>query len=211
MGTIKNPVNNSSGCGTVMRTIPVAIAFNEDPAIAFEIGNCIGALTHGHPDGWLSAGFQSMLVARIIQGFDMDSALDNAMKVLEQKYAPSKSSNSIVEVLNRAMSLPTVSENHGEFIDRNFKDQSTWPGGGWLAHYALAIALYAYRCSPNDPIKAVKISVNHSGDSDTVGAVCGGLVGAIFGPEPFEEELRRTGVTLEAHDEMLGLAKMLLM
>ncbi len=64
-------------------------------------------------------------------------------------------------------------------------------GGGWIAEEALAIALCcalvgedATRAgaSPVDAFRsALLISVNHSGDSDSTGAMCGNLLGARFG------------------------------
>lgn len=53
-------------------------------------------------------------------------------------------------------------------------------GGGWTAEEALGIAVYCavYANTPND---ALLLSINHDGDSDSTGAVCGNLVGAAYG------------------------------
>jgi ADP-ribosylglycohydrolase len=42
-------VNNSKGCGGVMRVAPVGLAVNRDDA--FELGSQTAALTHGHSSG----------------------------------------------------------------------------------------------------------------------------------------------------------------
>lgn len=51
-------------------------------------------------------------------------------------------------------------------------------GGGWRAHETLVIALMAVAMLPNDPWDALRRSVTTIGDSDTIGAVTGGLLGA---------------------------------
>jgi ADP-ribosylglycohydrolase len=55
-------------------------------------------------------------------------------------------------------------------------------GAGWVAEEALAIAVYcAVAADPADPVTALLAAVNHSGDSDSTGAICGNLVGAALG------------------------------
>lgn len=55
MGSIEEPVNNSKGCGGVMRVAPVGLFLHKEPEYAFRIGAEIAAITHGHPTGYLSA------------------------------------------------------------------------------------------------------------------------------------------------------------
>ncbi|KQV18505.1 hypothetical protein ASE03_18465 [Kitasatospora sp. Root187] len=49
-------------------------------------------------------------------------------------------------------------------------------GLGWIAEECPAIAVTA-----PDARSALLLSVNHSGDSDSTGAVCGNLAGALYG------------------------------
>jgi ADP-ribosylglycohydrolase len=54
-----------------------------------------------------------------------------------------------------------------------------------------------------DADSALLAAVNHSGDSDSTGSVCGNLVGAMYG----EEALRRSWLEqLELRDVMVELA-----
>ncbi len=65
-GSSTNRINNSKGCGGVMRTAPVGLIY---PAgRAFTIGVECAAITHSHPSGFLSAGFLSALIARFVRG-----------------------------------------------------------------------------------------------------------------------------------------------
>ncbi len=47
MGTIEQPINNSKGCGGVMRAAPVGLFYRKEEA--FQIACECAALTHGHP------------------------------------------------------------------------------------------------------------------------------------------------------------------
>ncbi|MGB8381546.1 MAG: ADP-ribosylglycohydrolase family protein [Dermatophilaceae bacterium] len=51
MVDVVKPINDSKGCGTVMRIAPVGLAGNR----RFELGCEVAALTHGHPTGILAA------------------------------------------------------------------------------------------------------------------------------------------------------------
>lgn len=68
-GTIENPINNSKGCGGIMRIAPVGLLFHQDPEQAFKTGAELAAMTHGHPSGYLSAGFLAGLIAFINNGY----------------------------------------------------------------------------------------------------------------------------------------------
>jgi ADP-ribosylglycohydrolase len=53
-------------------------------------------------------------------------------------------------------------------------------GGGWVGHEALAIAVCAALSAP-DVASGLLLAVNHSGDSDSTGSICGNLLGAARG------------------------------
>ncbi len=53
-------------------------------------------------------------------------------------------------------------------------------GGGWVADEALAIAVYA-AVTASSFEAGVRTAVNHSGDSDSTGAMAGNLLGAQLG------------------------------
>ena len=54
---------------------------------------------------------------------------------------------------------------------------------GWVGEEALAIAVWAAMKYPNDLKEAIVKAVNHSGDSDSTGAICGYIIGASLGEE----------------------------
>ena len=64
-------------------------------------------------------------------------------------------------------------------------------GGGWVGEETLAIALYCALSHPDDFEKALLLSVNHSGDSDSTGAVCGNLMGMKLGAGVWPEKWKK--------------------
>ena len=82
-GTIISHINNSKGCGGVMRSAPVGLYFWNSPEYAFQYGAESAAITHGHPSGYLSAGTLSAIVAEIITGKELIDAVQVAMNILK--------------------------------------------------------------------------------------------------------------------------------
>lgn len=76
-------------------------------------------------------------------------------------------------------------------------------GAGWRAHHTLIVALLALDMFPDDDMSALRRSVVTTGDSDTIGAVAGALLGAggfTYSDEIFErlEPRYKTWITEEA-------------
>jgi ADP-ribosylglycohydrolase len=183
-GSFNLPLNKSKGCGTVMRVAPVGILFRHNRAIAFREGLAISALTHGHPSGYLSGGFLSSVFADLVNGIDFETAIHNAIYILTCW----PESGEVYSAL-----LNTVD------LHRDLKGRELTPehikklGEGWVAEEALAIALLCALHYPNDFEKGVLAAVNHSGDSDSTGAITGNLLGLMNGaqriPAHFKENL----------------------
>ena len=85
-------------------------------------------------------------------------------------------------------------------------------GEGWTGEEAWAIALYCAVRHVGSIEEALIAAVNHDGDSDSTGAVCGNIMGAIYGYEamkrkrlfcPGSKDLEQT---LELSDIILTLA-----
>ena len=64
MGTTGRPMNDSKGCGGVMRVAPIGLVA-EDP---FRLAADAAALTHGHPSGYLAAGALADLIGELAAG-----------------------------------------------------------------------------------------------------------------------------------------------
>ncbi len=80
-------------------------------------------------------------------------------------------------------------------------------GEGWVAEEALAISLYAALSFPDDFPAAVRLAVNHGGDSDSTGSITGSILGALLGmsaiPSPW---ISAAGDARRAHRDSRGHA-----
>jgi len=56
-------------------------------------------------------------------------------------------------------------------------------GEGWIAEEALAVGIYCLLRFRHDPLGGLIASVNHSGDSDSTGAIAGAVLGALHGAD----------------------------
>jgi ADP-ribosylglycohydrolase len=61
-------------------------------------------------------------------------------------------------------------------------------GDGWVGDEALAISLYCAMAARGDFALGVRLAVNHSGDSDSTGAITGNILGALLGKGEIPEQ-----------------------
>ena len=179
MGTTGEPINNSKGCGGVMRSAPVGLIMPAN--IVFDTACNLAAITHGHPSGYLSAGVFAEIISRIISGFSLSEAINKSLETLKTKPHHAECLAAIYHALALAASEPPSAQT----VERM--------GGGWVGEEALAISLYCSLTAENDFAKGVLLAVNHSGDSDSTGAITGNILGASLGkdaiPAPWLKQL----------------------
>lgn len=166
-GSPRAPLNESKGCGGVMRAASAGL-MADDPEAAFELGCRIAAITHGHPSGWLPAGVLAAMVALLIGGADLPEAAETARRLLDA--APGR--HETAAAMDRALRLASAGPPEPEDLEQL--------GGGWVGEEALAMAHWC-ALSCDNVTDALLAAVNHSGDSDSTGAICGNLVGAARG------------------------------
>jgi ADP-ribosylglycohydrolase len=171
MGTPDRPLNDSYGCGGVMRIAPVGFVWDD----AFDMGCKLAAITHGHPAGYLSAGAMTQVIADISRGTPIREAVET---VLERLRATSRSSE-VTEALEEALRAVDSGPPGAEIVEDL--------GGGWYGYDALAISVYA-ALTAADFRSGALLAVNHSGDSDSTGSITGQLLGAIHGVEAIPGE-----------------------
>lgn len=201
-GTVEQPINDSKGCGGVMRVAPVGLYFGEtlDAAEAARLGAEVAALTHGHEMGYIPA---AMLV-HIIRSVSHNDDISLLNAVLDSKDA-------IRKLFPNAKHLPEFLRLIDLAIDlsrRNVPDQEAIHalGLGWCSDEALAVAIYCSLKYSNDFDKALIAAVNHGGDSDSTGAITGNILGAYVGlsgiPEKYLTNLELLDVIREIADDL---------
>ena len=173
-GTIEEPINNSKGCGGVMRVAPVGL-YHRNSRSAGIIAARVSAITHGHPLGIIPAYILSSMISLIVyKNMSIESALDKAIEELEEdNIFDQENINIMLDLIKKAK----------ELSKENILDTLAIKkiGEGWVAEEALAIALYSALKYSNSIEEPLICAVNHDGDSDSTGAIAGNIIGASLG------------------------------
>ncbi|MDP4146682.1 MAG: ADP-ribosylglycohydrolase family protein [Bacillota bacterium] len=175
-GTVKKHINKSKGCGGVMRAAPAGMYFITSNKDAFKLGCKLAAITHGHPTGYLSAGAFASIISDLCALLPIEDAIKNTIKVLEDM----EGSEETINALKKAVLLAKEGNPSPEKLSQL--------GEGWIGEEALSIAIYCALSYPEDFEKALRLSVNHSGDSDSTGSICGSIMGAKLGLEAIPKQ-----------------------
>ena len=188
MGLIEEPINDSKGCGGVMRAAPAGLVEYLDH---FELGCEVAALTHGHPSGYITAGCLAVMVAALKNGRPLRAALDAAIERAHGQRGHEETTRALRHAAQLADEAPRS------------RRALTSLGEGWVAEEALAIAVYCALSWEEDFEEGVVLAVNHGGDSDSTGAITGNLLGARLGVDAIPARWRDQ-VELRAEIEMIA-------
>ncbi|MEU3614566.1 ADP-ribosylglycohydrolase family protein [Streptomyces sp. NPDC006872] len=187
------PVNpGSKGCGTVMRSAPFGLA-HRSAEQAFATAARCAQTTHGHPTGYYAAGALAAIVAYLVQGESVEGATLRTLRLLGRHSGHEETS----AALNQALDLAAEREPTPEKVEKL--------GAGWVAEEALAIGVYAVLATRRVE-DALLLSVNHSGDSDSTGSVCGNVLGARHGdvglPHEWVEQVEGRATIIALADDL---------
>lgn len=180
----------SDGSGTVMRTSPVAF-LSEDRWVG--VAAYAAAITHGTPNGIAAAILNVAILRELLRGEIKPGGL--IARALE--LATNPQANGLLEVGEWLDGFSVDLTEGFEFlvkllilakIELPYLQAEPWAkdadpslvldNGGWRSPHTLVIALMAVDMLPDDPWAALRRSITTDGDSDTIGAVTGALLGA---------------------------------
>ncbi|MGP3978115.1 ADP-ribosylglycohydrolase family protein [Streptomyces sp. 8N114] len=193
MGTLEQPKNaDSKGCGTVMRSAPFGLLVGWEPGLVFQLAVECAAQTHGHPTGYLAAGAFAAIVHTLARGDDLDTAVQRALVHLAARPDHQETTDALKRALGAVrQGMPSP-------------ERVAALGEGWTAEEALSIGVYCALVA-EDVRHGLLLAVNHSGDSDSTGSICGNLLGAMHGetslPPGWVTELEGRATILELADD----------
>lgn len=208
VGSVEQPINHSKGCGGVMRVAPIGLYFAEK-RLPIQNSDIIGAeaaaITHGHELGWLPAAALVHIIRYMVEhDGDILTAVKEAMITLPIVFPEATKMNELLTILQKAIDLSGT--------DLDDLDAIRQLGQGWVGEEALAIAIYCALKHPTSFEDAIVAAVNHSGDSDSTGAIAGNIVGASLGlsaiPPKYLDTLELRDVILELADDLFNDCQM---
>ena len=196
-------VNNSKGCGGIMRMAPVGL-INTCPSFSGVELQCLGAqlaeLTHCHELGWMPAGVFAHIVSLLSrdEASSVREAATQALNTLPEAFPNAHYLGQLQELLRYTLRL----------ADRDIPDLEAIHalGEGWVAEEALAIGLLCSLRHEDDFAGAITSAVNHGGDSDSTVAIAGNIVGAHLGlagiPQRYLEHLELRDTISKIADDL---------
>lgn len=180
----------SDGCGTVMRVTPAAFAPGYVGVAAFS-----AAITHGTANGIAAAILNAELIqvaknsGTRVAGHLSEIALDMSRRPADYGLLDTGdwldgfpvALDAGFDALAQRF-VTTTAALYGGYADDPWQFDPCIAGGeGWRAHECLATAVLCVDAFPHDAWQALRRAVNTNGDSDSIGAVAGGLLGALHG------------------------------
>lgn len=199
-------VNDSKGCGGVMRVAPIGIFSGAHPGTinlehAGYLAGYAADVTHKHPLSTYSSMALAMIVADCIAHDNIDRemfrfiVMERVFKLLGLYFKEDRHLAELRTLAQKALDLAVS--------DRADTDAIYILGEGWVAEETLAIAVFSVMRYLDDFEKCICCAVNHSGDSDSTGAVAGNIIGGILGYDAIPEKYK---TNLELHDLLLSVA-----
>ena len=197
---IAHPLNQSKGCGGVMRVAPMglkAFPFVDIKTIDRE-GAELAAITHGHSLGYLPAAVLTHMIHQSVYANEALTRLEIVQQARDTVAALFADDPYIGELTGLIDLAITLSQNQDSDLDNIHR-----LGEGWVGDEALAIAVYCALRYQNDFSAGIIAAVNHRGDSDSTGAITGNILGAWLGFDAIDERWKNH---LELYDVILELA-----
>ena len=196
-------VNNSKGCGGIMRMAPVGL-INTSPGFSGvelqHLGAQLAELTHCHELGWMPAGVFAHIVSLLArdEASSVREAATQALNTLPEAFPNAHYLGQLQELLRYTLRL----------ADSDIPDLEAIHalGEGWVAEEALAIGLLCSLRHEDDFAGAITSAVNHGGDSDSTGAIAGNIVGTHLGlggiPQRYLEHLELRDTISKIADDL---------
>ena len=172
---------DAAGNGALMRTGPVALAHLGDRAAVASLARSVAAMTHPHPDSVDACVLWSLALERAIttataESFDWVGSLQSGLEFVDEG--------------RRAVWAERIDEAAGA-------DPVRWSGSnGWVVGaFQAAMAAITSTPVPTDRptdhlVRVLEVASRSGGDTDTVAAIAGALLGARWGVGVVPEEWR---------------------
>jgi ADP-ribosyl-[dinitrogen reductase] hydrolase len=154
----------SNGNGSLMRILPVALAYAGDPGLV-EKASTLSRLTHAHERSRFCCAFYCLVVSELMHRATLREATHFAWEVMEERWQFSKEERVRFDRLHP-----------DELFAR--KEEQIGSGGHVVDTLEAALWVNERHSSYSD---AVLHAVNLGDDTDTTGCVAGGIAGLIYG------------------------------
>ncbi|MDO3424735.1 ADP-ribosylglycohydrolase family protein [Chryseobacterium sp. APV1] len=172
-----NIFEEDNGNGSLMRTLPLAFYLKDEENIEklYQTLKEVSAITHGHFRSAFACFVYVIFAIELIKGKDKKEAYHHTQKVVLQFAEVQGFNPKEIQLFDRVLKND-ISEYHEDSIS----------SGGYVLH-SLEASLWCFLNSESYP-EAVLKAVNLGEDTDTTGAITGGIAGIYYGFESIPKE-----------------------
>lgn len=179
----KRVTGPNRGCGGMMRVAPIGL-LDIAPEKIFETACMSAAITNGHPEAYAGAGAIALYVRFAATGMPMENVLTETEKILsafagQQKYKDGAAA--CLKLIRAGRAAALKRPNSLDVIDA--LPRALGFSNPFLAGAVLTQVTYVLASQQNDPgvRRALVLAANHGGDSDSVAAIAGNVLGVKHG------------------------------
>lgn len=197
----KNVNPQALGTGALIRSAPFGFLPVADDATVIKLSAHAAALTHGHPDAILSASAYALLVRHLLgshEAIDLHLPARQALEAVLQWLGTVEQSQALpgdAALTIAALQTALRSVDSGMPLERtleSFGDLWLAPGCLGFAAYLLLSAEQEISDGDSSPAlatrKALAQAVSCDGDSDSIAALTGTLLGALYTEDVFNTQ-----------------------
>ncbi|WP_143883060.1 ADP-ribosylglycohydrolase family protein [Chryseobacterium binzhouense] len=172
-----NIFEEDNGNGSLMRTLPLAFYLKDEENIEklYQTVKEVSAITHGHFRSVFACFVYVIFAIELIKGKDKKEAYQYTQKLVLQFSEIQGFNPKEIQLFDRVLKND-ISEYHEDSIS----------SGGYVLH-SLEASLWCFLNSENYA-EAVLKAVNLGEDTDTTGAITGGIAGIYYGFESIPKE-----------------------
>ncbi|MCY1659525.1 ADP-ribosylglycohydrolase family protein [Chryseobacterium sp. SL1] len=172
-----NIFEEDNGNGSLMRTLPLAFYLKDEENIEklYQTVKEVSAITHGHFRSVFACFVYVIFAIELIKGKDKKQAYHHTQEVALQFAEIQGFNPKEIQLFDRVLKND-ISEYHEDSIS----------SGGYVLH-SLEASLWCFLNSENYT-EAVLKAVNLGEDTDTTGAITGGIAGIYYGFESIPKE-----------------------
>ena len=184
-------VNDSKGCGGIMRVAPVGI-YGTLKGWTLEhtakIAGKIAEITHKHPLSTYASAACAVLIQLCLMEEKMNKEIFikkvlESLDIIKNLYESTPEMQAFDAYIHKTLALTESQNPDWKVIEQKI-------GEGWVAEESFAIAIFCVTRHIDNFEDCIVSAVNHGGDSDSTGAIVGNIIGAILGYEAIPESYK---------------------
>jgi ADP-ribosylglycohydrolase len=162
-----------NGNGSLMRIAPLALFLCQQqvkrPDEILQTAHQLSALTHGHPRSQMACGIYTLILMNILTNSSLPAAIDESLKTAQNFYKNNSIYRNEIPAFKRLGDLASFQKLPKTAIRSSGYVVDTLEAVIWCLLHTTSYA------------ECVLTAVNLGDDADTVGAIAGGLAGAVYG------------------------------